>query len=71
VSYLGRGGAGGEISRETLELLVQLVGIPLPAEDAAALAEALRNQLASIELIDRLDLTDIQPALGFDPRWDD
>jgi Asp-tRNA(Asn)/Glu-tRNA(Gln) amidotransferase C subunit len=70
VSYLGRG-AGDEISRETLELLAQIAGIQVPEDDAAGLTEALRNQLASIELIDRLDLTDVQPALWFDPRWDD
>jgi Asp-tRNA(Asn)/Glu-tRNA(Gln) amidotransferase C subunit len=70
VSYLGRG-AGDEISRGTLELLAHIAGIDVPDEDAAGLADALRNQLASIELIDRLDLTDVQPALRFDPRWDD
>jgi Asp-tRNA(Asn)/Glu-tRNA(Gln) amidotransferase C subunit len=70
LSYLGAG-AGGGISRETLELLAQLVRMPLAAEDADALAAAVVAQLASIEQIDRLDLDDVQPALGFDPRWDD
>jgi hypothetical protein len=70
VSYLSAGG-GHELSSETLELLAQLAGMPLPPEDIALLAGALRNQLASIELIDRLDLADVQPALRFDPRWDD
>jgi Asp-tRNA(Asn)/Glu-tRNA(Gln) amidotransferase C subunit len=70
VSYVGRG-AGDEISRETLELLAQIAGIKVPAEDAAALRDALRNQLASMEQIDRLDLTGVQPALRFDPRWND
>jgi hypothetical protein len=70
VSYLSAGG-GHELSPETLELIAQLAGITLPPEDIAALAGALRNQLAAIELIDRLDLSDGQPALGFDPRWDD
>jgi hypothetical protein len=70
VSYLSAGG-GHELSPETLELIAQLAGITLPPEDIAALAGALRNQLAAIELIDRLDLSDVQPALGFDPRWDD
>jgi hypothetical protein len=70
VSYLSAGG-GHELSPETLELIAQLAGITLPPEDIDGLAGALRNQLAAIELIDRLDLSDVQPALGFNPRWDD
>ena len=70
MSYL-RTGDGNELSPEILEVLAQLARMPLPPEDVALLAGALRNQLASIELIDRLDLTDVQPALRFDPRWDD
>jgi Asp-tRNA(Asn)/Glu-tRNA(Gln) amidotransferase C subunit len=70
VSYLGRG-AGAEISRETLELLARIAGIDVAEEDASDLADALRNQLASMESIDRLDLRDVQPALRFDPRWHD
>jgi hypothetical protein len=70
VSYVAHG-AGEEISRETLDLLARIVGIEVPDADAADLAEAFRSQLASMEQIDRLDLTDVQPALRFDPRWDD
>jgi hypothetical protein len=45
--------------------------MPLPREDIDLLATALRNQLASTESIDRLDLGEVQPALNFDPRWND
>ena len=69
MSYLSPGEA--RISREALQLLAQLVRMPMPREDVHALAAALTGQLAAIEQIDRLDLEDIQPALGFDPRWDD
>ena len=70
MSYVAQG-AGEEISRETLDLLARIVGIEVPEGDAADLADALRSQLASMDKIDRLDLTDVQPALRFDPRWND
>jgi Asp-tRNA(Asn)/Glu-tRNA(Gln) amidotransferase C subunit len=69
MSYLRAGGSSG-ISLELLELLAQLVRMPLVPEDAEALAAALRNQLEAVELIDRLELEDVQPSLWFDPRWE-
>jgi Asp-tRNA(Asn)/Glu-tRNA(Gln) amidotransferase C subunit len=60
-----------EIAPETIELLARLVELNVPSEDVQSLAETLRDQLASMELIDRLDLTDVSPILEFDPRWHD
>ena len=57
------------ISAETAKLLAGLVGLIIPDEDLAALAPALTNQLASIALLDTLDLTDVDPPAAFDPRW--
>jgi hypothetical protein len=68
VSYLA-GRAGGELSPEQLELLCRLLDLPLPRDDAAALAGALRDQLAAHEQVERLPLDGVEPALGFDPRW--
>ena len=61
--------AGNRIAPETIETLVHLAGFTIPPEDIPLLAEALRDQLASIDRLDRLDLTDVNPALEFDPRW--
>ena len=61
---------GARIDFETIETLVRLAGFTVPPEDISLLAEALRDQLASIEQLDRLDLADVNPALEFDPRWD-
>lgn len=70
MSYL-RGGARPDISQEVVELLAGLARMPLPPEDIASLAAALGDQLGVVELFDRLDLEDVQPALWFDPRWHD
>ncbi|HZQ04186.1 MAG TPA: hypothetical protein VFA88_09215 [Gaiellaceae bacterium] len=69
MSYLA--GDGGEIGGAELALLARLVGMPLPEEDVAALGSALLAQLGAIEQLDQLDLEHVQPALRFDPRWDE
>jgi len=57
------------MSSDTVVLLAQAVGLTLPPEDVAPLAIALSDQLASMALLDQLDLTNVQPILDFDPRW--
>lgn len=43
----------------------------IPDVDLEPLSTAVRDQLASIERLNRLDLTGIAPILQFDPRWHD
>lgn len=71
MNYLQPTDSNAPISPAALELLAQLGGFPLPPEDVESLATALRSQLASIESLDELDLTDVNPSLEFDPRWND
>lgn len=59
------------IDRETLDALARLVGLTLPEADVEPLAAALRDQFAAIEDLERLDLTDVNPAFRFDARWHD
>ena len=47
-----------------------LLGLAVPPEEITALAASVRDQLASIQSLEDLDLTDIMPALEFDPRWE-
>lgn len=72
MSYLAPGGEGG-FSAGELELLCRLLDVPVPKSGPAttALAGALRDQLAAIDAIERLPLDELEPALGFDPRWQD
>ncbi len=57
------------ISPDAVVALAQAVGLLLPPEDIAPLVAALSDQLASITLLDQLDLTNVNPILEFDPRW--
>ena len=59
------------LTPHTVELLARLVGLTIPPDDVAPLARALADQLASIALLDRLDLAQVDPVLDFDPRWHD
>jgi Asp-tRNA(Asn)/Glu-tRNA(Gln) amidotransferase C subunit len=71
MTYLQPRASAAPISPEVVALLARLAGLMLPPEDIEPLATALRSQLASIEALDELDLTDVNPILEFDPRWPD
>jgi hypothetical protein len=60
---------GHRISPEEAQLMGMLVGLTIPPEDLAALAEELSDQLASVYQLAALDLEGVDPVLGFDPRW--
>ena len=62
--------SGEEIAPSMLEAMARLLGLAVPPEEIATLAASVRDQLASIESLENLDLTDIMPALEFDPRWE-
>ena len=71
MTYLQPRASAAPISPEVVALLARLAGLTLPPEDIEPLATALCSQLASIEALDELDLTDVNPILEFDPRWPD
>jgi hypothetical protein len=62
--------SGEEIAPATIEAMARLLGLAIPPDEIAALAASVRDQLASIASFEQLDLTDIAPALEFDPRWE-
>jgi hypothetical protein len=68
--YLRHTGAP-QLSPDTVELLARVAGLTLPPEDVEPLAASLADQLASIALLDRLDLANVNPIVDFDPRWHD
>jgi hypothetical protein len=59
-----------DIDPEIVAALATLLGLSVPEEDVAELGDAVRAQLASVRSLDALDLTDIMPAVEFDPRWE-
>ena len=63
--------AGEPIPAERIRDMASTIGLSIPEEDLEPLSTALRDQLASIERIEALDLTGVGPVLRFDPRWHD
>jgi hypothetical protein len=52
-----------------MRLLAALAGFTVPDEDVELLSAALGSQLRSIAALDEVDLTYVNPAVEFDPRW--
>jgi hypothetical protein len=59
-----------EIDPAIITALAVLLGLDVPEVEVPALGDAVRGQLASVKSLDELDLTDIMPAVEFDPRWE-
>jgi hypothetical protein len=59
-----------EIDPAIVEALAVLLGLAVPDTEIPVLSDAVRAQLASVRSLEELDLTDIMPALEFDPRWE-
>jgi hypothetical protein len=53
-----------------IKALAVLLGLDVPEIEISALGDAVRGQLASVKTLDELDLTDVMPAVEFDPRWE-
>ena len=58
-----------DIDPATIEAIARLLGLNVPPLETTTLAALVRDQLASIQSLEELDLTEIMPALDFDPRW--
>ena len=59
------------LSPEVVQTLAHLAGVRIPADDLAAVASALTDQLASIGALNQLDVANVNPAGSYDPRWHD
>jgi hypothetical protein len=59
-----------DIDPATIEAIARLLGLNVSPLETTTLAASVRDQLASIQSLEELDLTDIMPALEFDPRWE-
>ncbi len=64
--------SGGEpIPPEQIVDMASMLGFSIPREDLEALSAALRDQLASTQRLEILDLDGIAPDHHFDARWHD
>jgi hypothetical protein len=59
-----------DIDPATIEVIARLLGLNVSPLETTTLAASVRDQLASIQSLEELDLTDVMPALEFDPRWE-
>jgi hypothetical protein len=59
-----------DIDPATIEAMARLLGLTVAPLDTTLLSASVRDQLASIQPLEELDLTDVMPALDFDPRWE-
>jgi hypothetical protein len=71
MSYFRPRKGASPVGPETIEVLARLTGLPITAEDISPLVTALGDQLAAFETLEGVDLTDVNPAVEFDPRWQD
>ena len=68
-SYIRSAETDEAITPEVTRLVAKLAGLIIPDEDITLLTAALGSQLAAIAALDKVDLTDINPAVEFDARW--
>lgn len=59
-----------EITSDTVRRLAELAGIDVPEEDLAGVAATLRSYKASFLAVEALDLTEVDPVVVTDPRWE-
>jgi hypothetical protein len=73
VSYI-RATDAQAISTDAMALLARIVDMNVHPDDLPLLAVAVRDQLASIDRLDVLDLgglDGVNPVATYDPRWTD
>jgi hypothetical protein len=71
MSYI-RATEAQDVSPELMALLARLVGLNVHPDDVEPLAIAIRDQLASIDRLEALDLgglDGVNPVGTYDPRW--
>lgn len=61
--------SGDPLPQDVIGVLGRALGLAIPEEDVGPLSIALRDQLASIDRIERLDLSGVTRPSPFDPRW--
>jgi len=60
----------GPVTPATIEELCQVARLPLAPERREALVPVIEMLLAGVDALDALDLTDVEPAIVFDARWE-
>ena len=59
-----------EITADTVRRLAEVVGIVVPEEDLAGVVATLRSYKTAFAAVEALDLTEVDPVVVTDPRWE-
>jgi Asp-tRNA(Asn)/Glu-tRNA(Gln) amidotransferase C subunit len=68
MSY-GRTKANENVDVEKARWLTELLELDVSPDELEALTAALSNQLSSINVLEKFDLTNVSPILKMDARW--
>ena len=58
-----------EVTSDTVRQLAKVAGITVPDEDMDSVVAALRVYRAAFKSLEALDLTEVDPVVVTDPRW--
>lgn len=59
-----------EITADTIRRLAEVVGIHVPDEDVPAVVATMKSYKAAFQAVEALDLTEVDPVVVTDPRWE-
>jgi Asp-tRNA(Asn)/Glu-tRNA(Gln) amidotransferase C subunit len=58
-----------EITSDTVRRLAEVAGIRVPDDDLESVVAALRTYRSAFKAVEDLDLTEVDPVVVTDPRW--
>jgi len=59
-----------EITADTVRRLAEVVGIQVPEEDLPGVIATLKSYRTAFQAVEALDLTEVDPVVVTDPRWE-
>jgi Asp-tRNA(Asn)/Glu-tRNA(Gln) amidotransferase C subunit len=59
-----------DVNAETIRRLAEVAGIEIPEEDIAGVVATMRSYKAAFQAVEALDLTEVDPVVVTDPRWE-
>jgi Asp-tRNA(Asn)/Glu-tRNA(Gln) amidotransferase C subunit len=59
-----------DINAETIRRLAEVAGIEIPEEDIPGVVATMRSYKAAFQAVEALDLTEVDPVVVTDPRWE-
>jgi hypothetical protein len=64
------GSSSPRVTPSTIEELAGVAGLPLSPERRAALVPLMQTLIEDVRAMDALDLSEVEPEIVFDARWE-